>query len=82
MKNKTAGEISLLNFIDSQKIKNEIVKSNNKAIEQGFLSRISKLSNHKIKSTTVNDAVYFEPIVELSTKQKSNFKNLLDNGHN
>lgn len=78
MKNKTAGEISLLNFIDSQKIKNEIVKSNNKAIEQGFLSRISKLPNHEIKSTTVNDTAFFEPIVELSTNQKSNFKNLIE----
>ena len=55
----------------------QITQENNKAIEQRFLSKIKELPNHEIKTTTVNDIAYFEPIVELNEKQNTNFKKLL-----
>ena len=40
----------------------QIVKSNNKALEQQFLVLIKKLSNHKTNSITVHDKAFDEPI--------------------
>lgn len=56
----------------------EIVKQNNKAIEQNLISKIKDLPIINKHFSTINDDAYNEPIIELSTVQKSNLKNLLN----
>ena len=56
----------------------EIVNANNKAIEQNLISKIKDLPIINKHFSTINDDAYNEPIIELSTVQKSNLKNLLN----
>jgi len=77
MKHKTLGEISLLNFINSHRKTDEIVKANNKAIEEKIISSIKELPKLEVKATTMHDWEFTEPIGELTEKQTTNFKNLI-----
>ena len=56
----------------------QIVKSNNKTLEQRLLQSIKKLPNHIIEPTCVNEDAFNQQIIELSQNQKSNFKNLIN----
>jgi len=77
MKQKTLGEISLLNFINSHRNIGEIVKTNNKATEQRLLQSIKELPKLEVKATTMHDWAFTEPIGELVEKQNENFKKLI-----
>lgn len=55
----------------------QIIKSNNKALEQRLLISIKKLSNHQTNSITVHDNAFNEPIALESYKVEKliNLKN-------
>lgn len=56
----------------------EIVKQNNKAIEQNLISKIKDLPIINKHFSTIKDDAYNEPLIDLSKSQKSNLKNLLN----
>jgi len=78
MKQKTLGEISLLNFINSHRNIGEIVKNSNKALEQKIISSIKELPKLEVNATTMHDWEFTEPIGELTEKQNENFKKLIN----
>jgi hypothetical protein len=59
----------------------QLFKANNTLLEREILQSIKELPKLKVNQTTVHDFAFTQPIVELTTKQTTNFKNLI-NGHN
>jgi|694.fasta_scaffold37842_10 hypothetical protein len=55
----------------------EIFDANNRLLKQKVIDRMKELPKVNINPTTVHDFAFTQPIVELTTKQKTNFKNLL-----
>lgn len=56
----------------------EIVNANNKAIEQKLISKIKDLPIINMHFSTIKDEAYNEPILQLTEKQNTNFKNLIN----
>lgn len=56
----------------------EIVKANNKALEQKLVDKCNDLPIISKHFSTSRDIAYTEPIVELNEKQTSNLKNLIN----
>jgi len=56
----------------------EIVKSNNRQLEERLLNSIKELPKLVVNQSCVHDDAFNEQIAELSPNQKSNLKNLLN----
>lgn len=59
----------------------QIVNQNNKLIEQNLISKIKDLPIINIHFSTIKDKAYNEQILQLTEKQNTNFKNLINETH-
>jgi hypothetical protein len=55
----------------------EIFDANNRLLKQKVIDRVKELPKVNINPTTVHDFAFTQPIVELTEKENTNFKNLL-----
>lgn len=57
---------------------NQIFNQNNKAIEQKLIVKIKDLPIINKHFSTINDDAYNQPVLQLTEKQNTNFKKLIN----
>lgn len=55
----------------------EMFDANNRLLKQKVIDRVKQLPKLEINPTTVRDDAYTQPIFKLTTKQITNFKDLI-----
>lgn len=55
--------------------------ANNRLLKQKLIDSVKELPKLEVNQTTMHDYAFTLPIVELTTKQNANFKNLLNGNY-